>query len=167
MDVQVDTGSSNLLVPISTQHVDILEETSAQRLNLTTAGARLISCEEKACRGQCTSDLLSSYSERVFCGPHGGVCAAAKWFSDAEELTKKHGGSSNATRNACLFYDAYGDGSHSVGFVVESVVDFGGYKVKAKYGAIDAATTGFYTAPQVSETHTWAEHLKCRQRRIV
>jgi hypothetical protein len=142
-----------LLIPTTKQHdAEQLGAIPGKRLNLTTAGARLVACEEAACKGPCNAELLSHYGKRLSCGPNGGVCASAKWFSDAAELNINSGGSETDPPNVCLFYDGYGDGGFAVGFLAESEVDLAGFKLKAKYGAIDAAGQYMYSAAQVSES---------------
>lgn len=159
IDVLVDTGSSNMLVPATTTLCEECEDVEVtQRLNLTSARAQLVACEDTTCIGDCSQERLDRayeigpFKDGLYCGPNGGVCTYVERFPDALELNAN--GLRDPIKNVCLFRDRYGDGSYASGFLVESQVDIAGSKVKGMYGAITVASDGFYEAPQVrAERH--------------
>ena len=136
IDVLIDTGSHDLLIP-TTLCSDCAADVVSQRLDLGAAGAALVGCDDAACRGQCTPQLLAEYGfldqqdgAQAVCGLHGGVCS-------------EPGG-------RCLFLDYYADRSHASGVLVTSeTVGFAGMAVKnVTFGAIDSASDSFFEAPQ-------------------
>lgn len=135
IDVLVDTGSFDLLIPsdlcTACSHV-------SQRLNVASAGVDFVHCgDAMRCHGQCMPDVLNLFGStsqtippQLYCGPHGGICEAGS--------------------NLCLFDDKYADGSYASGVVVTAPsVNFSGVTLKdVTFGAIASASDTFFEAPQ-------------------
>jgi len=137
VDVLIDTGSHDLLIPTDLC-TTCSQEIVSQRLDIATAEAVFVRCDDVVgCVGQCTPSMLEGVglvnradSPAVYCGPYGGMCEVGT--------------------ESCLFVDYYADGSHASGVLVTvATVDFAGVEVdNVIFGAINSASDSFFEAPQ-------------------
>ena len=146
IDVLVDTGSANLLVPVlNCPDCEVKQED----LDLTKAKARTIHCEDPKCRGPCndriSGPMLESLSDSldsdVYCGPNGGYCVSSDVFGEHIE-------EGSQAESSCLFYSQYADGSYAAGFMVDSNLELAGFEAHGTYGAIVGASENFFEIPQ-------------------
>lgn len=129
MEVLVDTGSVNLIVPSVNCTSCFINRPNASRIDLNKATkTHFIDCEDEHCQGVCAADWADQRPDHA-CSSHGGLCRTNDLYGQS---------------NVCVFRDNYGLNASAHGPLVRGPVSLAGVTVPdAVWGLVTGASDNF------------------------